>query len=167
MGDKYLISKDTKIISSNFILANSIFERMKGLLGKKNLDDGYGMIFINSPSIHTFFMSIPIDIVFLDNNFTIISTYKNLSKNKIISCWKAKYTIEMKVNSIDKFNLVIGDKLLLEPLNGINLDDKGQVTIEYALIIAVLIIGIITFFPNFTTIVLNFISRLIGTLSDI
>ena len=167
MSNKYAILRDSKLFTSNSILATNLFERMKGLLGKKDLDHDYAMIFINSPSIHTFFMSILIDVVFLDKDFRIISTYKGLKKNRIISCWKAKYTLEMKENSIYNYNFKIGEKLILKPLKEVNLYDKGQTTVEYALILAVLIIGIIAFFPNFTNTVLNFISRLIGTLSDI
>jgi uncharacterized protein len=167
MGEKYCIYKNSELIFIHAIKANSYFERMKGLLGKKSISNEYAMIFTDSPSIHTFFMMFPIDIIFLDKDFKIICIYENLKRNKIIACWKARYTVEMRENSVRNHNLKIGDKLTLKFINDDYSDDKGQTAVEYALILGVLIIGIIAFWPTFTNTVLSFISKLVWFLSDI
>ena len=75
----YLI---TNKMQYKITIANSFFQRLFGLMGKKNID--YGILFPKCNSIHTFFMKENIDIVGLDENNEVIYKYENLPKNKII-----------------------------------------------------------------------------------
>ena len=96
---------NNKII--NIIIANNFFQKLLGLMGKKNIS--YGIYFPNINSIHTFFMKESIDILVLDKNNYILEI-KKLSKNKIfISKYKKTSIIELPYNTSD--NLKIGDKL--------------------------------------------------------
>jgi hypothetical protein len=155
--------KEEQIASGK--LAISPFERMKGLLGRKEMAENEILLFKNAPSIHTFFMPFPIDIIFLDENYKIINILKNVKRGKIINCFKSKYTIEAKANFTEKARLKVGDKLNIKFLSKDG--EIGQVTIEYTLIIAVLIVGIITFWPTFAETVATYISSIINFLSDI
>lgn len=145
-------------------MVSNPFERMKGLIGKREIKEIDALLFKNAPSIHTFFMSFPIDIIFLDRNFKIISIFKSVKPFKIINCFGAKFTIEAKANFSDTSNLIVGDKLHINFREDSN---EGQATIEYALIIAVLIVGIIAFWPSFAETVTAYISSIINFLSDI
>ncbi len=156
-GEEKLIAKGQ--------LACSPFERMKGLIGKKEIEENYILLFKNASSIHTFFMSFPIDIIFTDKNFKIIAIFKNVGSGKIINCFKSKYTIEAKANFSDTMKINKGDKLTIKFLD--SNDNIGQVTIEYALIIAVLIVGIIVLWPAFADTVTAYIASIINFLSDI
>lgn len=97
----------------NIVIANSFYKRLKGLMGKKNID--YGILFPKCNSIHTFFMKENIDVVGLDENNEVIYKYENLPKNKII---KINYThkktsiLELPANSTSKIR--IGTLLILE-----------------------------------------------------
>ena len=146
-------------------LASSPIKRMKGLIGKKEIDENYFLLFKNASSIHTFFMSFPIDIIFTDKNFKIIAIFKNVESGKIINCFRSKYTIEARANFSDKMKLKVGDKLSIKFIDSDN--SVGQVTIEYALIIAVLIVGIIILWPAFADTVRTYIASIINFLSDI
>ncbi|MBQ9834672.1 MAG: DUF192 domain-containing protein [Bacilli bacterium] len=64
------------------IKATSFFKRLKGLMGKDNID--CGMLFPKCNSIHTFFMKENIDIIGLDENNEVIYKYQNLQNNQII-----------------------------------------------------------------------------------
>jgi len=66
----------------DIIVANSFFQRFKGLMGKKEIS--FGMLFPKTNSIHTFFMKDDIDVIALDENNKIINKYENVKKNKII-----------------------------------------------------------------------------------
>ena len=64
------------------IKATSFFKRLKGLIGKTNID--HGILFPNCNSIHTYFMKENIDIIGLDENNEVIYKYQNLQRNQII-----------------------------------------------------------------------------------
>ena len=69
--------KEIKLIE-----CKTFYTRLKGFMGKKNID--YALYFNHCNSIHTFFMKENIDVILCDKNNKILYFYPNLSKNKII-----------------------------------------------------------------------------------
>lgn len=61
-----------RTIASNVKIADSFFTRFKGLMGKKSLRNGEGLLLKNCSSIHCFFMKIPIDAVYLSKDMTVL-----------------------------------------------------------------------------------------------
>lgn len=88
------------------VIADSFPKRLKGLMGKSNIN--YGMIFPRCNSIHTYFMKENIDIVGLDENNEVIYKYENLPKNRIIKInYDIKKTsiLELPANSSKKIKI--------------------------------------------------------------
>ncbi len=52
-------------VTGRLEIAEKFFERLKGLMFRKNIDDGYGLLIRQCDGIHMFFMKFPIDAVFL------------------------------------------------------------------------------------------------------
>ena len=61
-----------RLIADEVGLADSFFSRFRGLMGKKNLGDGEGLLLTHCSSIHCFFMKISIDAVYLSKNRTVV-----------------------------------------------------------------------------------------------
>ena len=59
-------------------VAESAFERMRGLIGRNGLERGKGMLIMKCNCIHTLFMRFPIDATFLDRNGTVVKTVKGV-----------------------------------------------------------------------------------------
>ena len=59
-------------------VARTLFERIRGLIGVKSLPPGEGMLILRCNSIHTFFMSFPIDAVFFDRNDRVVKEVRNI-----------------------------------------------------------------------------------------
>ena len=59
-------------------VARTLFARMKGLIGTKCLPQGEGMLILRCNAIHTFFMSFPIDAIFLDRNDCVVKVVRNI-----------------------------------------------------------------------------------------
>ena len=53
-------------------VARTSFTRMRGLLGRRGLAEGEGLLLQPAGSIHTFFMRFPIDVVFLDREQRVV-----------------------------------------------------------------------------------------------
>ena len=107
-------SKDTNLGKHD--LADSFISRFLGLMFRKDLERGLILKLPSSRSrrgsaIHMFFMRFPLDIIFADADKKIVDMVS-------IGPWKtytpkapAKYVIEMKKGTINKFDLEIGDEL--------------------------------------------------------
>lgn len=88
-------------------VAKSMFARMKGLMGKKNID--YGLFFYPCNNIHTFFMKEAIDVLYLDKKGYIISIDNKIEPWKIGRIVKGgKSLIELPQGTIDQYNIKIG-----------------------------------------------------------
>ena len=59
-------------------VARTLFERIRGLIGTKSLPKGEGMLILGCNSIHTFFMSFPIDATFFDRDGNIVKVVRNI-----------------------------------------------------------------------------------------
>ena len=59
-------------------VAESAFERMRGLIGRAGLPPGKGMLITKCNCIHTLFMRFPIDATFLDRKGTVVKVVRNI-----------------------------------------------------------------------------------------
>ncbi len=90
--------------------ADSFYSRLKGFMGKKEIEPGTGILFRNCSSIHSCFMKIPIDVLYFDEDMVLI--YK-----ETIEPWKigtqfikdAKHVVELAEHAADYIN--IGSRL--------------------------------------------------------
>jgi len=91
-------------------LASSFFERLMGLMFKKNIN--YGLIFYNPGSLQTSFMREPIDILFWDKDKKIIKVIEKMKPWRITGLnLKAKAALELPQGSIRKYHLKVGTYL--------------------------------------------------------
>lgn len=54
-------------------IATSFWSRFKGLMGKKHIPSGFGLWFPSCSSIHCFFMRVPIDVIYLDEDDVVLA----------------------------------------------------------------------------------------------
>jgi uncharacterized membrane protein (UPF0127 family) len=95
-------------------------ELEKGLMYVKHLPELSGMLFI-FPSVdnHSIWMKntyIPLDILFINDDYTIVHTYqcaKPFDLTGISTPVKCKYIIEINCGIINKFNIKKGDKIYI------------------------------------------------------
>ncbi len=99
------------IVAQPAEIAKSFFQRLIGLMFRSKMDKGEALIFYQAPSIHTFFMKFPIDIVFLDKNKKVIRICPALKPWRIVFCPKAYITIELAPQRAREVNLEPGDVL--------------------------------------------------------
>ncbi|MCX8092605.1 MAG: DUF192 domain-containing protein [Candidatus Goldbacteria bacterium] len=100
-----------KRITQKLEIADNFLKRIKGLIGKKSIDENYGLFIPCCNSVHTFFMQCPIDIVMTDKNFKVIYLREFVNPFKIIICFKAYHTFEFAAGIIKKVKIKNGDFL--------------------------------------------------------
>jgi uncharacterized protein len=99
-------------LAQRVTLAHTGWTRLRGLIGRKNLDSDEVLWIRPCSGVHTFWMRFSIDVVFLDRQLFIVKIIKNmhpfcLSLPKL----SANSVIEMPATSISKYNLQLGDQL--------------------------------------------------------
>jgi len=102
------ITKQT-IISAETFYAENILTRARGMIGR-NFGEFDGMLFENCHAIHTMFMTINLDVIFVDDSYKICSLYESLSTwLPLVRDSKAKTVIELPVGTIARAKCQIGD----------------------------------------------------------
>ena len=100
------------ILLKDLKVATDFFSRVKGLIGYKQLTSGSGIWFPQCNWIHTFFMSISIDVIYLDRNMKVSRLEKKLKPWKIFfPIFQAHSVIETKAGFITHHLVEIGDVL--------------------------------------------------------
>lgn len=92
-------------------VADRALPRMRGLLGRRGLDSGEGLLLKPSPSIMTFFMRFPIDAVFLDEEGTVLKVRAHLRPWRLAGCRGAHSTLELPAGEASRRAVRVGDRL--------------------------------------------------------
>jgi uncharacterized membrane protein (UPF0127 family) len=108
-----LVRTDGAVICERCVVADRPLRRMKGLLGRRSLPSGEGMLFKPGGSIHTAFMRFPIDVVFLDAGLTVLSIVPELPAFRTARARGAKVTVELSAGECARHALAVGDRLEL------------------------------------------------------
>ncbi|PHS08240.1 MAG: hypothetical protein COA88_07085 [Kordia sp.] len=113
-----LDSINTVIKKIKIEIADNDFERQTGLMYRKQMDNNKGMLFIFDKSeIKSFYMKntyIPLDIIYIDANNTIINIVKNaepLNETSLFSDAPAKYVLEINAGLSDIWGIKKGYKI--------------------------------------------------------
>ena len=99
-----------KTLIPNGLRTSNIWDRMRGLLGRKQLDEEQGLWISPCPSVHTIGMRYPIDVVFLDSDKKVVFVKNDFRPFSFFSCpVKCRYVLELK-NGLGKY-VDVGDFL--------------------------------------------------------
>jgi uncharacterized protein len=93
--------------------ATSMRERMRGLLGHAPLGDRESMLLRPCRIVHTFGMTYPIDIVFLDQDGIVRRIYEAVPRSRVRGCIVAWQTLEMAAGAAHLSGLRVGTHLPL------------------------------------------------------
>ena len=95
-------------------MADTPWTRFRGLMGRRELVPGQGLLLRPSGSIHTCFMRFPIDVVFMDGELEVLRVAR------VVRPWRArlqrgaKAVLELAAGEADRVGLEPGDQLTLE-----------------------------------------------------
>jgi uncharacterized membrane protein (UPF0127 family) len=84
-----------EVVCEKCLLATNPVLRLRGLLGKKELPAGEGILLRPCGSVHTMFMRFPIDVVFCDGDLRVLSVDPEVPKWRIRGQRGAKVAIEL------------------------------------------------------------------------
>jgi hypothetical protein len=104
--------QDGRVVCEQLLVAARPLRRMRGLLGRRGLRDGEGILLRPAGSIHTFFMRFPIDVVFLDREDRVVGIETAVPPWRTAGRRGAKSVVELAAGECERRGLRVGDKLL-------------------------------------------------------
>jgi uncharacterized membrane protein (UPF0127 family) len=103
--------EDGRVVAESVTVADSTGRRLRGLLGKRDLPAGQGVLLRPAWSIHTAFMRFPIDVVFLDADQIVVKIVPSLQSFKTASCRGAREVVELRAGECERRGLALGDRV--------------------------------------------------------
>jgi hypothetical protein len=110
-------TREDAVIGESVQVADTFWTRLIGLMGRKSLAHGSGMLLNPCSSIHTCWMRIPIDVLYLDGNMRVLALNTNLKPWRIGTIrMRTQKVLELPVGTIALHEIKVGDRLsLAEP----------------------------------------------------
>jgi uncharacterized membrane protein (UPF0127 family) len=111
MATLTLRREDGRIVCERVVVSDRAHRRMRGLLGRRYLREGEGMVLRPGWSIHTAFMRFPIDAVFLDADQVVMKIEHDVRPWRTVSCRGAREVVELAAGECRRRGLEVGDRV--------------------------------------------------------
>jgi uncharacterized protein len=106
------------VVCENATIADTARTRLFGLLGKRSLPEDSGLWIRPSSGVHTWAMSMPIDIVALDSDNVVIGLYESVGPWKLRGLMlRTRSVLELPPGRISRCKLSAGDRLQVQQPN--------------------------------------------------
>jgi uncharacterized membrane protein (UPF0127 family)/CheY-like chemotaxis protein len=102
---------DGQVVCERCTVADTPLRRLRGLLGKRELSPGDGIVLRPGWSIHTAFMLFPIDVAFVDADQVVVKVVENLKPFRASLCRGAHDVVELAAGEVERRGLKAGDRL--------------------------------------------------------
>jgi uncharacterized protein len=104
--------EDGSIVCERCVLADTALARMRGLLGRRELPSGEGILLKPASSVHMAFMKFAIDAVFLDGESRVVKVAADLQPWKVAGARGSKAVLEIPAGEAKRRGLSVGDRLI-------------------------------------------------------
>jgi len=93
-------------------LANTLWSRLRGLIGSKPLAQGEGLLIAPGTSVHTHFMGFPIDVVYVSAVKVVVGIDRNLAPWRFGRFYRrVRFVIELPSGTAEATGTEVGDRL--------------------------------------------------------
>jgi uncharacterized protein len=96
------------------VVAGSYWTRLRGLLGRRELGPGEGLLLRPASSVHTAFMRFPIDVVFLDRELRVLDVAEAVRPWRVKAKRGARAVLELGAGEAARQGIATGDNLRIE-----------------------------------------------------
>jgi uncharacterized membrane protein (UPF0127 family) len=103
------------VLCERCVVADSMVRRMRGLLGRRELPPGEGILLWPASSVHSWFMRFAFDAVFVDRDFTVLRIAADVKPWRARSHRGAHAVVELPAGECEQRGLAVGARLAAEP----------------------------------------------------
>jgi uncharacterized membrane protein (UPF0127 family)/Flp pilus assembly protein protease CpaA len=109
-----MLVAEGRVVCPTVSVADTAPSRMRGLLGRRSLDSGEGLLLRPAGSVHTAFMRFPIDVVFLDGDLEVLEVRDSVPPWRAVARRGAKAVLELPAGEARRREIEPGIKLKLD-----------------------------------------------------
>ena len=113
MAEAAIRREDGSIVCERCVLGDTALKRMRGLLGRRELPSGEGILLKPASSVHMAFMRFPIDAVFLDRELRVVKVATDLQPWRVAGSRGAKAVLEIPAGEASRRGVTVGDRLVV------------------------------------------------------
>ena len=110
-----LRGEDGRVICEQVQVADGMLSRARGLLGRRSLPPGTGIVLRPGWSIHTAFMRFPIDVVFLGEDQVVRRIDPALGAFRMASSKGSREVVELAAGECARQALAVGERVTWTP----------------------------------------------------
>lgn len=104
------------VLGDRIIRAGDFRRRLAGLLFRRGLAPGDGLLLEPCNAVHTFFMRFPIDVVFLAGDNRVLRVAQAMGPWRAAACRGAVRVLELAAGTVERCGMVPGARLVFEEL---------------------------------------------------
>ena len=110
------LTRGGTVVGSRIQIADTLPTKFVGLMGKQSLDDDAGLFLKDCTGIHTCWMRIPIDVLYLDAFLRVIEIDVELKPWRIGSLRRqTRHVLELPAGALAKCEVLLFDQLDIVP----------------------------------------------------
>ena len=100
------------VVGTDISVADGSLTRLVGLMGRRGLDPGHGLLITPSSGVHTFGMRFPIDVVGLNADMVVVGLWPELKPYRLSGIsLKIKSVLELPPGQIAACKIALGNQL--------------------------------------------------------
>lgn len=103
-----------QVLADRCRFANTVFKRMVGLLNRRSLAAGEGLLLDRCYGIHTVGMRFAIDVLFLDKEYRVIRAVPALRPFRTCVVKHAVYVLELPAGALAETGTEAGDQIQIQ-----------------------------------------------------
>jgi len=111
MAKIVLVGPRGQVVCERCDVADHVISRVRGLLGRRGLPRGQGLLIKPTWSVHTWFMRFPIDVVFLDRDLSVLKVRNKMRPWRMAARFRAHSVLELAAGECERLQLDVGDRL--------------------------------------------------------
>jgi uncharacterized membrane protein (UPF0127 family) len=92
-------------------VADTLAARLRGLLGRRALGAGEGLLLAPAASVHTFFMRFAVDVVFLDGDGHVVGVEERVGPGRVVARRGARAILELPAGTWLRAGARVGDRV--------------------------------------------------------
>jgi uncharacterized membrane protein (UPF0127 family) len=103
-----------QLLACRVKVAGDFWTRLKGLIGSAPLEEGEGLLILPSNSVHTHFMSFPIDVLYIDKTQVVVAMNKDMKPWRMSGIHRnARCVLELPAGTLEVSQTQVGDQLVI------------------------------------------------------
>ncbi len=102
------------VVAQEVRLARSVWSRFRGLMGRRSLPEGQGLLLEPCSSIHCMFMRFPIDVIFLDREGRVVKVAAGVKPWRLAAAKGARSALELPAGIAARTHTTAGDRIVIE-----------------------------------------------------